>query len=293
MKTALLSLSLLCSAVALSGQGSFSTDEALKQLYHDYDPATRTAQWVCTKEQQREGPHTGWRCIKEDTTVSVSVILMAQVPEGDATRIYLATSAKPAHDPMGEYNCHACAPAIGAAVFVWQSQHWALESANVAIEFSQGWGEPPEIYLVVAGPQEHGLVLSSNDLAQGFAASGKELLLPVGKTVEAVWSIGDESDAFGKVDPTDKANSPPPYRSSAAFRFLSGDDGAAYTGAPSDYYDIEVISRGSSWEDYNHPVKRENWSAIYSFKNGKYRLVRKTSFAEVKNSGKPRTDKKP
>lgn len=282
MKASIALFIFLCSAITSLGQSPFSTDEALKQLYHDYDPATKTAQWVCTKEQLREGLHTGWQCWKEDTTVSVSVILMAQVPEGDATRVYLATSAKPAHDPMGEYNCHGCAPAIGAAVFVWKSQGWALESANAAIDFLGGWGEPPSVDLVAVGSEKHGLVLSSDDEGQGFSSSFKELLIPLGKGIENVWGIEDESDDVGAIDPDDKANSPPLYHSSAAIRFFAAEDVNEDNGG---YYDIEVISRGTSWQGWNHPVRPENWTEIFTFKDGKYRLSHRTMFSEVK---KPR-----
>jgi hypothetical protein len=289
MKASILSLALICSALASHGEGPFSTDEALKQLYHEYDPGTKTAQWVYTKEQQAKGrddlcQYLDEGNLKENHTVSVSVLFTVQVPEGDATRIYFATSATPARYP-GEYDCHACAPAIGAAVYVWKDQRWVLESANTAVEFSEGWGNPPEIDIVVVGHQKHGLLLSSSDEGQGFASSGKELLFPLGKTIEKVWSIEDESDDFVAADPTDK-DSPPPYRSSAAFRFLSGDDGAANRDGAGDYYDIEVISRGISMQDYAHPLKPENWIEIYSFNDGKYNLLRRKTFTEVSNTRK-------
>jgi hypothetical protein len=280
MKALVLLFILPSSTVASFGQGSFSTDDALKNLYRDYDPAKRTARWVCTKDQQVRG----WTCPKEDGTVSVFVMLMAQVPEGDQTRIYLATSAKPSHDPAGEYNCHGCAPAIGAAVFVWQEQRWALESANPAVGFYGGWGDPPDVSLIAVGPRKHGLLLSLDDEGQGFSSSFKQLLLPIGKSVGEVWSIEDENDDLDAYDPNGKLSKLVPCRSSAVFRFLTE---PSATGPASDYYDIEVISRGSSWQDYSHPIKRENWTAVYAFKDGKYKLLRRVVFAEVKNAEKP------
>src|ERR1700733_4255229 len=128
MKASIPLFILLCSTATSICQSPFSTEEALTQLYHNYDPAKETAQWVCTNEQQAKEPdrlceYLQGGNIKDDTAVSVSVILMAQASEGDATRIYIATSAIPARFP-GEFDCHACVPATGAAVFVWQSQRW-------------------------------------------------------------------------------------------------------------------------------------------------------------------------
>jgi len=221
--------------------------------------------------------HAGWPCSNEDSIVSVAVILVAQVPEGDTTRVYLATSAKPAQDPMG-YDCHACAPAIGAAVFVWRDDHWGLESENPAVGFYGGWGEPSNVNLVQVGPQKHGLLLSSDDEGQGFSSSWKSLLIPLGKTVSEVWTIEDENDNLGAVDPTDKLNPEMPYRASAAFRFDVFDEKHL---ADTGYYDIEVISRGKDKEDYGHPFKSENWTEIYRFGGIKYQLLQRKSFVEV------------
>lgn len=290
MKVPLLSCAFFFSALTLLGQTPISTDEALKQLYHNYDPATKTAQWVCTKAPQAEPDRTCQDLDAKDVkdeTVSVSILLAAQVPEGGGTRFYLATSVKPGRNPE-EFGCHACVPAIGAAVFIWDGEHWALESANSAASYSGGWGEPPEVGLISIGPQKHGLILSSTNMAQGYVSSVKELLAPIGKSVEEIWSLDDENDNFSAINPDEKTNDPTPYRMSAGFRFLSDDDGAA-VGNGRDYYNIEVISRGYDRENFAHPIKSENWTEIYTFENGKYRLLRRTIFTEIKRPAKTRT----
>ncbi len=230
-----------------------------------------------------KGMHEGWACTPEDATVAVSVILSSQVAEGDAVRYYIVASAKPASDPEGEYNCHACAPAIGAAVFVWKNQRWTLESENTATEFAGGWGDPPSVELVAVGSEKHGLILSYGDEGQGFSSSFSEIIIPLGKNVEKVWSIESGSDDNGAIDPDDKLNSPPPYSSSTTFRFLKAANG---TERLSDYYDIEVTSSGTSWQGPKHPVKAENWTELYRFSGGKYRLMRKTVLTGAKNPEK-------
>jgi hypothetical protein len=265
----------------LQAQSTFLHSEALKQLYRGYDPDKQTAQWMCTKEQERKGAHAGWPCSKEYATVSVSVLLEAEVQEGDAKRFYLVTSAKPLKDALGEFECHACLPAVGVATFTKQDQAWILESANAAVGFYGGWGHPPDIYLVEVGPRKHGIILSTADLAQGFAWSSKSLLVPFGRTIVEAWKIQDENDNIGSIDPDDKENKEVPYRASATFKFLVVDRVTEGTG---EYYDLEVISRGKDREDYDHPIKPENWTEIYRFHNGKYRLIRHEDFIEVKKS---------
>ena len=272
MKT--LTLFLVCSSatIFLQAQEPFSRVEALKQIYSQYDAKKETAQWVCTKEQAREPTHEGWHCDKEDETVSVSVELITEVQKGT---IYLVTSAKPVNFP-DNYECHACAPAIGVGVFAWKGQHWVLESANAAVGFYGGWGSPPWIELVQVGPEKHGLLLSDSDMGGGFASSGKALLTPLGKTVSEVWRIQDEQDDDGAYDPTDEYSPKVRYKSSAAFRFYATN---LDNGSLADYYDIEVISRGNSSKDLVH-LKPENWTEIYRFKDGKYKLLSHKDFIE-------------
>jgi len=162
-------------------------------------------------------------------------------------------------------------------------QHWVLESANAAVGFYGGWGSPPRIELVQIGPEKHGVLLSVDDMGQGYASSFKRLLTPLGKTVSEVWHIEDEQDNFGAIDPNDKLNRQVPYRSVSAFKFNAG---LSYDGGSPDYYDIEVISRGEDRVDFDHPLKHENWTEIYRFKDGKYRLLSHKDFVEIKRAKK-------
>lgn len=271
----------LCSVKASLAQEPMSEAEAFGQLYHQYDPSTRTAQWVCPASKEQAEGHEGWPCGKEYASVAVSDLLMAQVREGDSLRTYVLTSAAPAHAPMG-YDCHACAPAIGAAVFEWKQGHWTVQSMNSVIGFYGGWGEPPGFDFVAVGDQKHGFLLSLSNEAQGYSNASSVLLLPLGPTVSNVWEIENEDDNFGACDPSDKENSCVPYRASAAYQFISGDQNSAY-------YDIEVISRGKDREDFAHPLVSENWTDVYRFSGGKYRLIRHTPFTEAKKPAKSTT----
>lgn len=273
-------LFVLAAALArLAAQQPLSPSQALSQLYHGFNQATNTARWDCTPGQKARNAHAGWPCTPDYATVSVSVLLHAQVPEGNRIKTYLVSSAKPTGTSM-EFDCHACQPSIGVAVFALEGQNWVLESANPAIDFYGGWGNAPEVSLVQVGPEKHGIILSWSDMGQGFESASKSLLIPAGKTVSNVWDLGDEEDNLGAIDPTEKSTNFPPHRFSAAFRFLSGDESTNSNGNP-DYYDIEVIARGDNRDSLGRPAKSQNWTAIYRFANGKYRLFKRTQFNET------------
>jgi hypothetical protein len=279
MKKLILLLMLPGAVAALHAQQPMSRDEALKQVYSQYDAGKETAQWVCTKGQEHEPIHEGWLCQKEYATVSVSVLLMAEVQEEGKEKVYLVSSAKPANFP-GNYECHACAPVIGVGVFLWQDQHWTLQSANSAVGLYGEWGSPPQIELVQIGPYKYGLLLSIDSMGQGYASSTKILLASQDKSVSEIWRIEDEQDDEGAYDPTDKFAVHLLYRSSAAIRFYATNQ---ENGSLANYYDIEVISRGTSSKDNVHS-RPENWTEIYRFKEGKYNLLRHRNFIEGKKA---------
>lgn len=282
MKVFFLFLTFVFTTFSCLAQDPLPRVEALRQFDRSYDSDKETAQWVCLKEQESDKPHAGWRCPMKDETVSISVELVAEVDEGAQKKTYVVTSAKPANEPLG-FECHACQPAIGVAVFAWKSERWILESEEVATGFYGGWGGPPSINLVGVGPEKHGVISSINDQGQGYSSSYVALFIPLGNTVSQVWSIQVEDDNLGAIDPDDKLDKQLPYRSSAAFRFYSDTEEA---NDPSGYYDIEVVSRGTDREESGHTIKQENWTAIYRFSDGKYRLLRRQDFIEMKKPHK-------
>jgi hypothetical protein len=268
----------LCSSMALLAQEPLTEAQALGQIYQHYDAATGTAQWPCPASKEQADRAGGWPCGKEYKTVTVAALLTTQVREEKSIKTYVVASAVPAHASLG-YDCHACAPAIGAAVFDWKDGRWVTENINPAIGFYGGWGGPPSISFVAVGPEKHGIVLSLNYEGQGYSSSTSVFLLPLGTTFSEVWHLGTESDNLGACDPNDKENPCAPYRASAAFQFIPGDQYSAF-------YDIEVISRGRDQQDFAHPLVNENWTDIYHFKNGTYQRVRHTAFVEDKRPAK-------
>jgi hypothetical protein len=251
----------------MQSQTPLPRGEALKQLYQDYDPVTKTAHWICTKSQQQE-PHDGWPCSERYAKVTVAVELSAQVVEHGTEKTYLIASAQLTTDDPRDSECHSCAPAIGVAVFAWRHERWEIESANASVDFSGEWGEPPKFELVAIGPEHHGVILWSGFSGQGYHESTKHLLAPIGITVSDVWQLCDEQDDAGAFYPKDKLSPHRLYDAEVAFKFtdIGNDD--------SDYYDIIEMSRGSN------DMGKANWTRQYRFRDGKYRLLRKITFME-------------
>jgi hypothetical protein len=201
-------------------------------------------------------------------------MLLAEVREGDVEKTYLVASAHPA-----EFECHMCSPSIGVAVFAWDGKAWILESANAAVGFYGEYGDAPESDLVLIGPKKHGVILWNGDLTQGYSASTKRLLAPVGKTVSQTWWIRDEQDNAGAVDPDDKSADHALYHAEATFKFTWNDD----MPDGEEYYDIIVMSRGTDEKG------NANWTKVFRFRDGQYRLLSAATFVETKTVAKKPT----
>jgi hypothetical protein len=271
----------------LNAQTPPSQDEALKQMYGNYDASTRTATLSCTDAQRVDNSKTHgswWPCYEDDSVVSVEIILMAIVPKWTDPKhrveeTFLVTSALPAHDPSG-FDCHSCKPAIGVAQFIWQDPKWKLESANATVGFYGSWGSPPFVNLTAIGPSKYGVLLSTDDGGQGYMFGSKWLLAPIEKTASEVWNIQDEQDNFGAYDPRGVDGPSIRYRSAAAVRFSCILDDSCANG--NGYFDIEVISRGLDKTGPKRSLNAQNWTDVYQFKEGKYKLVRHQKFIETK-----------
>lgn len=287
MKKTSVFLALICLCGMLRAQTPLSQDEALKQLYGNYDPNTKTATLSCTDAQrvQNEKTHgSWWPCYEDSSVVSVDIILMATAPtwtdpKQKIEETYLVTSAVPAH-AASKFDCHSCKPAIGVAQFVRQGQTWKLEKTNATVNFYGSWGRPPFVNLVAIGPSRYGVLLSVDDGGQGYTFGTKWLLAPSGKTVAELWKIQDEQDDFGAYDPKDVDGPSIRYRSAAAIRFSCIFDDSCANG--NGYFDIEVISRGLDESGPKMSLKAQNWTDVYQFKDGKYKLVRHQNFIETK-----------
>ncbi len=287
MKKANIFCALLFLCGILRAQTPFSQDEALNQMYGNYDASTQTATLSCTDAQRIDNAKTHgswWPCYEEYSVVSVETILIATVPtwadpKHKIEETVLVTSAVPAHAPSG-FDCHSCEPAIGVAQFVWQDQKWKLERANATVGFYGSWGGPPFVDLVTIGPSRYGVLLSEEFGGQGYMFGSKWLLAPIGKTVAEVWNIQDEQDDFGAFDPKGVDGPSIRYRSATAIRFSCIFDDSCVNG--NGYFDIEVISRGLDESGPKASPKTQNWTDVYQFKDGKYQLARHQRFIETK-----------
>jgi hypothetical protein len=267
LKTLIAVIALLSAPTVVSAQTPLPPDEALAQIYKNYDPAKHQAKWSCSPSQKSDDPakRDGWTC-DEGEVVRVSLLLISQSQEGQEWKTYVVASASPGENPR-DFECHGCAPAIGVAVLVWQDDHWLLRNSNAAVGFYGSWGGgPDDVELVGIGPARHGVILWTSGGGQGYHESEKHLIAPAQNTADEIWTLNDETDDSGAYDPTDKFAPHRRYYAEVAFKFI-------YVGND-DYYDILAMSRGTDG------IGKANWTKQYRFRDGQYRLFRTATYGE-------------
>src|SRR5206468_3408423 len=140
----------------------FSDAKALEILYGNYDPALRVSYWgdVVTPP----GPNHDFLVGEYNKGAIVRPFFSQPFREGDAEKRFLLTQMVPRGE--SDYQCHACSPLVGGAIFVHRNGTWIPEREQLAIAQYGGWGEVPKApKLVRIGPAKMGVLLEEGNVA--------------------------------------------------------------------------------------------------------------------------------
>jgi hypothetical protein len=221
---------------------------AMNALYGNYDAAAGTS--IST------APTTGleYTNFQPGQKVNVKPFFAAASTTGE---VFLATFAVPAD---GGFDCHACAPLIGAAVFVKSGDAWKLEASEKPdIIFGQ-YGAPPMAQLFQFGPRHTGIELSYTYGGQGVTDSHVIFLVAWNAGFSQAWSEIVSSDNSGYCG----AQAPSPcYAYHVELKFEEG----VVTG----YDDLTVTTTGTDLSsDSPSGVRSVTGVQHLRFSDGKY-----------------------
>jgi hypothetical protein len=197
---------------------------AMNALYGNYDTADGTS--------TSTAPVTGLEYTNFQAGQKVSVKPFFAAADTTTGEVFLATFAVPAE---GEFDCHACAPLVGLAVFEKSGAAWKVEASEKPdIIFGQ-YGNPAKAQLFQVGPSHSGIELSDTDGGQGVADSHVMFLVPwKGGFSQAYAGIvaSNNSDYCGA-----QADSPC-YAYMSNLKFVKGEN--------PDYYDLTIETSGTN-----------------------------------------------
>lgn len=230
--------------------GEFAVGKALELVYGSYDYQKKYTRRQLTAEDLKGSD----RPIDFNLgTVYTGPNLIKSFVQGGVQRYFLTTETVPAR-----YDCHACAPLIGAATFSRQGDGWQLDAETKAISTMGSWGTGPGGDLIKIGPDKYGVKFNIGSSGQGETGEAVVIIAENGQSLREILVIdeysGDNGGACGEGLP-------------ACWKYSSRMD--FEPGANPEYHDVKVTTSGTR-PDGNGNIRRANSVKKYTSVDGKY-----------------------
>ena len=229
--------------------------QAMKMLYGNYDAKKQTSVASLPKEKS-SFPATG------EEQMTVRPLFHAFSNYAGAHNFLLVTYAVPASDES--YECHACAPTIGMAVFSQKGMKWMIDASNRAVTSAGEWGRPPtDIQLVQIGPNRQAVKIIDVGQGNGETTAVLYLLIPWNGTVNLGLERIVADDDKGACS---SSGGLPCYANRRTVRFIRK--------SKIEYYDLELQLSGTdlpiSDAAASRRARKVNGLETLKFEDGKY-----------------------
>ena len=222
-------------------------------LFGNYDPLTKTSFRKVPANSKFEAN------FPEGVEMTMKAFFFRAASDAGTEKQFLVTYGVPkGKSEERAYDCHACAPLIGAALFSRKAGEWVAESFNPAVMVYGQFGHPPDAQFVAIGPRRMGVELTLNYGGQGEYTTTAAILVPWrGDFTEAFWTtMADryEDCKFSKL---------PCYKYTKKMHFIAGTN--------PEYFDISLESSGTNITGTEPPQRiRVSGIETLQFASGKY-----------------------
>jgi hypothetical protein len=234
---------------------AFDIAQAMKMFYGNYDVKTQTS--VASLPKQKGSFPAGG-----EEQMTIKVLVSAFSGDTAAESFVLVTYAVPVSKE--DFDCHACAPTIGMAVFSQNGPKWNIDASNRAVTSSGKWGKPPaDIQFLQVGPNRRAVKFVDVAGGQGETTALLQLLIPWNGTIDLALEqiIADDNK-----DGCDSKGSLPCYANQRTVTFVRNDN--------VEFYDLELKLTGTDFPLSDAPVpvrvRKVQGLETFKFENGKY-----------------------
>jgi len=172
--------------------------------------------------------------------------------EEDNDKYFILTQTK----PLEEYECHACSPVLGGAVFSNEGNIWQIEASERLIMRMGEFGQAPDPELVKIGPDKHGVLFRARYTNQGFSVEETVLIGKVDQSLGVMLSLDTHAAYQGECDYY------PCWSYSSDTRFVPGQS--------PEFYDFIVTTYGTKLVESSVVPFREIKSFVFT--QGEYTL---------------------
>ena len=230
----------------------FDIAQEMKMLYGNYDLKTQTSVTSLPREKSSL-PAAG-----QQQMTARALFNAFSGPKS----LVLVTFAVPASDET--FDCHACSPTIGMAVFSLKGLKWTMDASNRAVTFAGEWGKPPtDVQLVQIGPNRHAVKVIDVGRGNGETTAVLQILIPWNGNVNlGLERIIADDDKGG----CDARGGLACYANRRTITFIPKDN--------VEYYDLELKLTGTdlpiSDAAASKRARKVNGLETLKFENGKY-----------------------
>ena len=245
----------------------FDIPAAMQSLFGNYDPKAEIAHYDIPQSTVYSLKGSSFE-IGDD--ILVHPLWASAANEDGKDKVVFVFYSLPARDDgsPANFECHACTPLIGAAIFVKDGAQWRIESSRTVVTRSGGFGYPPtEIRIITIGPKRIGIEITDGDTGGGETTDTKSILVPWnGKINEALFTVISDDN---KGDCGKDADNGPCYANRKSLSFVPG--------ANPEYFDVLLRLSGTDMTD-QEPYRRKivHGYERFSFANGSYKTIKKT-----------------
>lgn len=232
---------------------SFSEEQALKMVYGNYDSINKSSTWVNIPFPNKKDA-SGYF---EKRKGLVKSIFFKFYRENGKHKLFLLTKTIPTNIP---FDCHACLPLIGAAVFVKKRAHWEIEAQNQFIMYDGEYGELPVMKLIEIGKDKFGLSL---EFEHGVVRDRElSILIPYKGSIVNAYKEVIYYENFNDCEYASKIQCEA-YTVDLAFdKSVKGD-----------FYGLQVKKFGTIYNDKKNKMMPVDQRISYQFINGAYSVV--------------------
>lgn len=156
------------------------------------------------------------------------------------------------------YDCHACAPSLGGALFSKVEGGWKLDSISRHILTDGAFGELPEPKMIKLGKERVGIAIETGFTSTGVTEGGLYLVAEVDGKLKEVFLL---PEAFGDNGGNCGDDLGPCWSFESKFNYVPGGN--------DEWFDVVVATTGTEKNDKDEivPVKKNR---RFTFQNGKY-----------------------
>ena len=231
--------------------GDFEVSEAMEFLFGNYDPEGRSSKWSDNKNHVPDSRFD---------VGTASLYFDSAYTEGGLSKHVLLTATL----PEGDYSCHVCSPITSIFIFANRDGKWKPESVTHLPDVGS-WGKAPIATLTEVGPNQHGLIFSISDSAQGTTMEEDILLIQNSSGALATLTIVTLENNLAAVEPACEQLSTRCFSEKGNYQLEEESN--------PQFYDVVITRTGTRWDDGVTPA---NGTVHCRFKNGTYILDEST-----------------